>query len=142
VTKIGKIIMNILSLRSLTVLVLLLAVLPAGRAGDARSSSEKDGTLVVLLTGRDVNKSPVTNAYVVARGFVPKYYSNKSFVLKSSLAGRYEASLPPAVYDVFVSEGVSVPACKRVLIKSGSAISWTLQLESDDVYTEKSRTGR
>jgi len=111
--------MNILSLRNLRVLVLLLAFLPTGRAGDADSSSEKDGTLVVLLTASDAYKSPVTNEYVKARGFAPKYYANKSFVLKSSVAGRYEASLPPAVYDIFVSESGLVPACKRVLIKSG-----------------------
>src|SRR5262249_51118613 len=117
--------MNIVSLRGLTMLVLLLAFLPAGRAGYAGSPSEKDGTLVVVLTWGDVYKTPATDAYVEAHGFVPGYHSEKSFVLKSTVAGRYEASLPPAVYDVFVSEGVSVPACKRLLIEAGSTASWT-----------------
>lgn len=127
----------ILSVRCLSILVLLAGFFPAGRVAHAGSPSEDDGTLVVLVTGGDAYKSPVNDAFVEAHGFVDKYHSEKSFVLKSSVAGRYEASLPPAVYDVFVSEGVSVPACKRVLVKAGSTTSWNLQLELDHVYTEK-----
>jgi hypothetical protein len=35
--------------------------------------------------------------------------SEKSFVLKMVKPGRYEAALPPGVYDVFVSEASSTP---------------------------------
>jgi len=129
--------MNILGLRYLSVLVLLLGFLPTGRADGAGSSLEKDGTLVVLVTWGDVYNTPATDVYVEAHGFVRKYHSEKSFVMKSSLDGRYEGSVPPGVYDVFVSEGTSVPACKRVLIKAGSTTSWTLKLKIDYVYTEK-----
>jgi len=132
-----KTIMNILSLRYLGVLVLLFVFLPIGRVADAASHLDEDGKLVVLVAWGDAYSTPATNVFVEARGFVRKYDSQKSFVLKSSLAGRCEASLPPAVYDVFVSEGSSVPACKRVLIKAGSTTSWTLQTELDRVYSEK-----
>src|SRR5262249_26772170 len=113
-------IMNILSLRYLSVLVLLVAFLQTGKAYHTHSPLQQDGKLVVLVTWGDANNTPATNTYVEAYGFVRKYGSKKSFVLNSSLAGRYEASLPPGVYDVFVSDGVSVPACKRVLITEGS----------------------
>lgn len=129
--------MNILSLKHLSILVLLLVLLPTLRSGGANRPSEKDGTLVVLVTWGDANDTPANDAYVEAYGFVREYGSEKSFVLKSPSTGRYEALLPAGVYDVFVSEGISVPSCKRVLISAGSTTPWTLKLETDHVYTEK-----
>ena len=101
------------------------------------SPSGKEGTLVVRVTWGDLNNTPATDVWIEAHGFVPMYHSERSFVLKLSQAGQYEASLPPAVYDVFVSEGTSLPRCNRVLIKSGEKAYWTLKLEVDNVYTEK-----
>jgi len=101
------------------------------------SPSGKEGTLVVLVTWGDLNNTPATDVWIEAHGFVPMYHSERSFVLKLSQAGQYEASLPPAVYDVFVSEGTSLPRCNRVLIKSGKKEYRTLKLEVDNVYTEK-----
>jgi hypothetical protein len=121
----------------LLVFVFLLVLLPTLRSDDASRPSEKDGTLVVLVTWGDANDTPANDVYVEAYGFVRQYGSEKSFVLKSPNAGRYEASLPPGVYDVFVSEGISIPSCKRVLVSAGSTSSWTLKLETDHVYTEK-----
>jgi hypothetical protein len=129
--------MKILSLRYLSVLIFLLAFLPAGKTQDAGTRPEQDGKLVVLVTWADAYGTPATNVYVEARGFVPRYNAQKSFVLNSSLAGRYEASLPPGVYDVFVSDSISVPSCKRVLITAGSTTSWALQPQLDEVYSEK-----
>lgn len=133
----GEIVMSTPSLRYLSILMLLLAVLVSGRAQDAGRSLGKDGTLVVLVTWGDVDNTPATDVYVEAHGFVRKNDSERSFVLKMSRAGRYEASLPPGVYDVFVSEGTSIPRCRRVLISPGFTGFWTLKLEIDDVYTEK-----
>jgi hypothetical protein len=131
--------MNIRTFGYLSVLVLLPAFLGTGRTDDAShpSESEKDGMLIVQVTWGDVDSTPATDAFIEAHGFVPKYNSEKSFVLKMSRAGRYEAPLPPGVYDVFVSEGTSIPACKRVLIKAASTADWSLKLENDYVYTEK-----
>ena len=132
--------MNIQSLRHLSLLILLVTFLPTWSENHAHSPLQKDGRLAVLVTWRDVElepNGPAAPVYVEAYGFVRKYGSKKSFVLKGSLAGGYEASLPPGVYDVFVSEGTSVPACKRVLIEAGSTTTWNLELKLDDVYTEK-----
>lgn len=114
--------MNLLNLRSLTVLGLLLALLPTQRADQASRASEKDGTLVVLVTWGDVDNTPANDVYIEAHGFVWKYHSEKSFVLTSSTAGRYETSLPPGVYDVFVSEGTSEPRCRRMRIREGLTV--------------------
>jgi hypothetical protein len=113
------------------------AAAPPEKAGDRASSVEKDGTLVLLVTWGDVDNTPADDVYVEAYGFVRKYNTSKSFVLKMSKAGRYEASLPPGVYDVFVSEGTSEPRCRRVLIGAGSTGYWTLKLEIDEVYTDQ-----
>jgi hypothetical protein len=74
--------------------------------------------------------------YIEAHGFVQKYRSQKSFVLKMSRAGRYEAQIPPGVYDVFVSEGSSLPVCKRLVIKAGSMTDWSENLETDHEHME------
>ena len=129
--------MNILSIRSLNVLVLLLALLSMQTAVGANRQPEKDGTLAVNVTWGDVDNTPANDVYIEAHGWVPKNRSEKSFVLKSSKAGRYEASLPPAVYDVFVSEGTSEPRCRRIRMRGGIPSTWTLKLEIDEVYTQK-----
>jgi hypothetical protein len=132
-----KIIVNILSFRYLGILVLVLALLPTGRAQDAGRRAEKDGTLVVLVTWGDVDNTPANDVYVLAHSFVVKDGLEKSFVFKMSHAGRYEASLSPGVYDVFVSEGTSIPRCRRVLITADYTGYWRLKLEHDDVYLQK-----
>ena len=104
----------------------------------AQQASQKDGALVVEVTWGDVENTPANDVYVEAYGFVPKYSSTKSFVLKMSHDGHYETPLSPGVYDVFVSEGTSVPRCRRLLIREGLTTYWTLKLEIDDVYTDKS----
>ena len=129
--------MNIVILRSLSVALLLLALLPIGSVNAGDHSVSKDGTLVVLVTLGDVDNTPANDVYVEAHGFVWKYHSEKSFILKNVSAGRYETSLPPGVYDVFVSEGTSEPRCRRMRIREGLGGTWTLKLELDEVYTEK-----
>jgi hypothetical protein len=132
-----EIVMNIPSLRYLGVLVIVFALAGISGAGNAGRPVEKDGTLDVLVTWGDVNNTPATDVYVEAYGFVRKYGASKSFLLKSTGQGRYEASLPPGMYDVFVSEGTSIPRCRRVLVTAGLTGTWTLKLEMDDVYQQR-----
>lgn len=127
--------MNALILRSLCVLLLLLALFPNQTASRGSQQSEKDGKLVVFVTLGDDYNTPAKDVYIEAHGFVHRYHSQKSFVLANSNAGRYEASLPPAIYDVFVSEGASEPSCKRVRVQGGMSTTWTLKLNLDQVYT-------
>ena len=127
--------MKILNLRYFSVLILLLTLLPT--PVDAVRPLEKDGVLVVKVTWGDIDNTPADDAYVEAYGFVPKYHSMKSFILKMSRHGQYEASLLPGAYDVFISEGTSVPRCRRLLIRAGLPTYWTLKLEIDDVYIDK-----
>jgi hypothetical protein len=98
----------------------------------------KNGTLVVLMTWDDVNTTPTTGAYVEAHTFNANWVSEKSFVLKMVKPGRYEAALPPGVYDVFVSEAGSTPRCRRALVTADHTGYWTLMLEHDEVYLERS----
>jgi len=129
--------MNICSLRYFSVFILLLVLLPIGKAVSASQAPQKDGTLTVKVTWGDIDNTPANDVYVEAYGFVAKYDSMKSFVLNMSHKGQYEASLPPGVYDVFVSEAGSVPRCRRLVIKPEMPTYWTLKLEFDDVYSNQ-----
>ena len=129
--------MNILSFRLLRGVLLLLGLLPTQSANHGGRPAEEDGTLVVLVTWGDDDNTPANDVYIEAHGFVWKYHSEKYFVLTSSTAGRYETSLPPGVYDVFVSEGTSEPRCRRMRIRQGLTDTWALKLDVDQVYTEK-----
>lgn len=127
--------MNTLSLKSFCILSLLFALSPRQTTKNAGRQSGKDGKIVVFVMWGDNSSTPANDVYIEAHGFVHKYKSEKSFVLTSSKAGRYEASLPPAIYDVFVSEGTSEPRCKRMRIQGGLTNTWTLKLKVDQVYT-------
>lgn len=131
--------MNILSLRFLKVLVLLLTLWPTQKADKGEQQCEKNGRLVVVVTWGDVDNTPANDVYIEAHGFVREYNSEKSFVLKSSTAGRYEVSLPPGIYDVFVSEDTSEPRCRRMRVVGGLPSTWTLKLELDEVYRKGER---
>jgi hypothetical protein len=121
--------MNISNLRNLSVLSILMTFFLTGKGTDAISPPEHDGKLVVLVKWGDSYKTPATDVVVEAHGYIPKYNSKKSFVLNSLQEGRYETSLPPATYDVFVSDSGSVLVCKRVRIQEGSETKWVVQLE-------------
>lgn len=64
---------NSLSLRNLRVLVVLLAFLAIGTAGDGSRASEKDGTLVVRVTLDDVDRTPPQDIYIEAHSFNVNY---------------------------------------------------------------------
>jgi hypothetical protein len=132
-----KTMMNILNLRYFSLLILFLVLLPTEGAVHASQASQKNGTLIVKVTWGDIDNTPANDVYIEAYGFVEKYDSTKSFTLKMSHNGQYEVSLPAGVYDVFVSEGGSLPRCRRLLIRPGLTTYWTLKLEIDDVYTNR-----
>ena len=131
--------MDIPSFRHASVLILLLALCPAARAGATGPALEKDGALVVIVTYGDVENSPARNVVVEVYGYGRKFPREKSVLLKPSKEGQYEATLQPGIYDVFVSEGSSTPRCRRLEISAGETSYWTLKLEIDDVYLDKSR---
>jgi hypothetical protein len=108
-----------------------------GRAEDQARAADKDGKIVVFVTLGDNDNTPADNVYIEAHGHVQNSSSEKSFVFRMVRAGQYEVSLPPAVYDVFVSEGTSEPRCKRLLVNPGLRTFWNLKLEIDHIYNQK-----
>jgi len=95
------------------------------------------GTLIVLVTWGDVDNTPADDVYIEAHSSTSKSSAPASYVLKKVRAGDYESTLPPGIYDVFVSEGSSVPRSRRVQIRPKFQTYWTLKLEIDDVYINK-----
>jgi len=129
--------MQIPSFRQSKVFALLLLGLTTLNGASAVPLPERDGTLVVLVTWGDIDNTPANDVYIEAHGFVVRDKVEKSFVFKMIHAGRYEVSIPPGVYDVFVSEGNSEPRCKRMLVVPERTGFWTLKLETDVVFTQK-----
>ena len=116
---------------------LLITFLSSALGQNVSRNSERNGTLVVQMVWDDVEMTPTTGAYIEAHTFGAHGVSEKSFILKMVEAGRYQAELPPAVYDVFVSEASSTPRSRRVLVRAGQVGRWTLMLEHDEVYLER-----
>lgn len=129
--------MRFLTFKHLKFAALLFMLLATTKYANAAPPQEEDGTIIVLVTWGDINNTPANDVYIEAHGYVDKDKAEKSFVFKMAHAGRYEATIPPGVYDVFVSEGNSEPRCKRVIAVSGRTGYWTLKLETDAVFTQK-----
>jgi hypothetical protein len=123
--------------------VLLCVALTFGQSHNSAKPNQqveemvKTGTLVVLMSWNDADTTPATGAYVEAHTFDANGVLEKSFILKMIQAGRYEAALPPGVYDVFISEASSSPRCRRVAVNAGYTPTWKLMLEHDDVYLQR-----
>jgi hypothetical protein len=128
--------MKFFSCNHLRFLAFFLLLLTAAKYAAASPAPEKDGTLVVLVTWGDVENTPATNVYVEAHGYVARLSAKKSFVFEMVRAGRYEVSLPPGIYDVFISDGSSEPRCRRMQIEAGKIGTWTLKLEIDEVFMQ------
>lgn len=93
-------------------------------------SSQTEGRLVVSVTIGD-DKQPYSNAVVYVRGYRPQYNGETSTILQASQKGRFEASLPPGLYDIFVSDASSIPMCKRVEIVANETEHYTASLTAD-----------
>ena len=122
---------------SFVILCLLLLSLPVGYADGRRGTPTDNGIIVVEVTWDDAFTTPATNVFIEAHSFAANYVSEKSFVLKMVKAGRYEAEVPPGVYDVFVSEASSTPRCRRTSITPGRGLHWKLMLEHDETYLSR-----
>jgi hypothetical protein len=129
--------MNISMRKYCAALLLFITLFSLGRAENQARAADKDGKIVVFVTWGDNDNTPAANVYIEAHGHVQKSSSEKSFVFQMVRAGHYEVSLPPAVYDVFVSEGSSEPRCKRLLVNPGLRTFWNLKLEIDHIYNQK-----
>jgi len=115
------------------------SVNPTAKTVSANQPVETDGRLVVIVTWGDTDNTPAANVIVEVHGYTRGLKSppETPTLLKPSKDGQYEALLQPGIYDVFVSESTSGPRCKRLQIKAGLTMYWTLKLEIDDVYLQK-----
>jgi hypothetical protein len=100
--------------------------------GDRRS--DNNGKIIVIVTFGDIDNTPADHVNVQVHGYGFNYSPQESILLKASKDGQYEASLQPALYDVFVSESGSEPRCRRLEVKAGRTTYWTLKLEIDDAH--------
>jgi len=115
--------MRNLKILQLKYLVFALLLFTTTRYVYAGPPPESDVTLVVLVTWGDVDNTPAKGVYVEAHAYMVR-------------PGRYEVSLPPGVYDVFVSDSSSEPRCRRMRVAVGDANTWLLKLDLDEVYIQ------
>lgn len=90
-----------------------------------------EGKLVVLALLGDDN-APSKDAFVYVRG----YLGQPSIAVSPSRVGWFEISLHPGLYDVFVSEGSSLPMCRRFEVKANETKVYHAKLEPDDDHLE------
>ena len=72
----------------------------------------------------------------IARAFVLVHQpeGKKDFIVKVS-NGRFELSLPPGLYDVFVSASGFSPSCQRIKITAGQSAVFKPRLEPTSEQT-------
>ena len=118
----------------MTKAMILFAFLLVGKLThlNAAPPAESNGTLSASITEGDLDNTPAKDVFVEAYGYVASSKSRQSFVFKMLEAGRYEVSLPPGLYDVFISDGSSIPRCRRMRVESGKVSYWLVKLEIDD----------
>jgi len=115
--------------RIIAVLTVLVFCLIAASLG-AGQNLERGKLIVRVLQGDD--NSPARDAFVYVRG----HLGQESTSITPTKPGWFEISLQPGLYDVFVSEGSSLPMCKRIEIKPVSTRMYTAKLELDEDHLQ------
>ena len=99
-------------------------------------TAQKDGFLSVTVSLQDTHV-PLTSAFVFVRGYRQVYLGESSSVLRQVKDGVFATSLPPGIYDVFVSDVGTIPICKRVVIVTGEGEHYDANLKVDFAHLEK-----
>jgi len=117
---------------------LLLALLLPIAVGSQDKAEEKTAKLIVVVLYEDIDNTPANDVYVSVQGY-PRtvHFTGTTTLLGRTGSGRYEASLPPGLYDIFVSEPISIPQCRRVELEPGQEEFWKVKLESDYKHLTK-----
>jgi len=90
-----------------------------------------EGKLVVQALIGD-NNTPSKDAFV----YVRESLGQVSLAVSPTRIGWFEVALKPGLYDVFVSEGSSLPMCRRFEIKANQTKVYSAKLEADDDHLE------
>src|SRR5690348_11126306 len=118
-------------MRSKVVLVLALLSCLLSLGSNGAELPQKEGQLIVRVFVGD-DDSQARDAFVYVRGC----FGQPSAAITANRPGQFEKSLPPGLYDVFVSEGSSLPMCKRVEIRPDHAKVYTAKLEADEEHLQ------
>ncbi len=95
-------------------------------------SSVSDGGLVIEV--HDTADAPISNAYVLLHNF----FGARDPIIKNAGGGRFEVSLAPGLYDVFVGAKGFAPMCKAVRVEPGKSLHIPLRLHLDWEHMEES----
>jgi len=117
--------------RIFTVLTLFGVLFLCLQAVRARQSSPITGKLVGDVADA-FEGAPVPRALVFVRG----WGGVGDRVVELSSKGRFETSLPPGIYDLFVAAQGFTPMCKKVAIVSGRSIEFKVRLRADSEHME------
>jgi|ERR1700687_3078657 len=84
----------------------------------------------------DVVGAPITDAFVLAHSGYGK--KDRDGAAKLTQDGRFEVSLEPGLYDVFVSSGGFAPMCRTVEIFPGKTTLLKTKLLPDNEHLQQS----
>ncbi len=105
---------------------MILAALSSGVGGQSTPHT-LEGKLTGQVSDATAN-APIVKAFVL----VHQPEGKKDFIVKVS-NGKFELSLAPGLYDVFVSASGFAPTCQRIRISAGQSAAFNPRLlaESD-----------
>lgn len=116
------------------IVALLFFLCSAVASGD--DHAPREGFLAVTVTLGEA-RTPLPTASVFVRGYRHVYLGDLFAVLSQTREGVYGVSLPPGVYDVFVSDAGTIPVCRRVAILAGQREEFSANLKLDMEHIEK-----
>jgi hypothetical protein len=120
-------------------LMLLMAAIGLGSAQEAPDGQLHGTVYMVDLAGSErLGTFPARLLVHRDRGSVGAraVASEPDIVLQTDAEGRFRASLPPGVYDVFVSSTVFGPTCAKLTIVSGRETRYEPGIHMDDIGLE------
>jgi hypothetical protein len=115
--------------------VLVLSCGPMVASGP-NQTSPKEGKLIVVVT-YEYDGGPARDSLVYVRGYRPLPFGEVSINLSPTRAGWFETSLPPGLYDVYVSEWSSLPMCQRMEIAGDGIEYYRARLKPDHEHMEQ-----
>jgi hypothetical protein len=117
---------------SLRLLVFSLVSLSWNAASGQGLPRTSQGKLVGDVADKAEN-APISKAFVLVH---PDFQDQKDVTIKVS-DGRFQLSLAPGLYDVFVAASGFAPSCKIIKISEGHTTTYKPRLEPDNEHLQQ-----
>jgi carboxypeptidase family protein len=112
--------------RTILLAILFASTCTTASFGQTSLGGARQGVLVGDVADKSEN-APIPDAFVYIHGD----RRHPDVVAKIDRGGRFQVSLPPGYYDVFVAASGFAPTCKAIEIESGGTVHFNPRLGPD-----------